>query len=94
MLLYALVFGLDAAAKAVPDRALIITACLGVLIYTGTGVASLFLGGQFLNYSVLAKTALGGQHLGIIVIELGVGLTVGAIMLLIFFTFARRTRAE
>jgi multicomponent Na+:H+ antiporter subunit B len=94
MLLYALVFGLDAAAKAVPDRALIIIACLGVLIYTGTGVASLFLGGQFLNYSVLAKTALGGQHLGIIVIELGVGLTVGAIMLLIFFTFARRIRAE
>ncbi|GAA0858206.1 Na(+)/H(+) antiporter subunit B [Aliiglaciecola litoralis] len=94
VLLYALVFGLDAAAKVLPDKALIATASLGVLIYAGTGVASMFLGGEYLNYSVLGKTAQSGQHLGIIVIELGVGLTVAATMLLIFFTFARRTRAQ
>ncbi|WJG08216.1 Na(+)/H(+) antiporter subunit B [Aliiglaciecola sp. LCG003] len=93
MLLYALVFGLDAAAKILTDKALVITASLGVLLYAGTGVASLILGGTYLDYGVLASTPLAGQHIGIIVIELGVGLTVAAIMVLIFFTFARRTRA-
>lgn len=90
ILLYALVFGLDTAAKVVPDKALIATASLGVLLYTGTGVVSLFQGGNFLNYSLLADNPTTGQHIGIIVIELGVGLTVAAVMLLIFFTFARR----
>lgn len=93
-LLYSLVFGLDSAAKVLPDKALIAAACLGVLIYAGTGAASLFFGGEFLNYSVLASTPLQGQHIGIIIIELGVGLTVAAVMLLIFFTFAKRTRTE
>ena len=90
ILLYALVFGLDSAAKVIPDSALIACASLGVLLYAGTGVVSLFYGGEFLNYSLLADNPTTGQHIGIIVIELGVGLTVAAVMLLIFFTFARR----
>ncbi len=90
ILLYALAFGLDTAAKVVPNQALIATASLGVLLYAGTGVVSLFFGGEFLNYSLLADEPTTGQHIGIIIIELGVGLTVAAIMLLIFFTFARR----
>lgn len=94
ILLYALVFGLGSAAKVIPDTALIATASLGVLLYTGTGVLSLFFGGEFLNYSLLADEPTTGQHIGIIVIELGVGLTVAAVMLLIFFTFARRIVTE
>lgn len=94
ILLYVMVFGLDAAAKVLPDTALIFVASFGLLLYAGTGVISLFLGGQFLNYSLLANTAQAGQHIGILVIELGVGLTVAAVMILIFFTFARRTRDE
>jgi len=33
-----------------------------------------------------------GQHLGILVVELGVGLTVAAVMILVFFSFASRER--
>ena len=90
MLLHALVFGLDETAKVVSDRLLIGASCFGVLLYAGTGVVSMFKGGTFLNYSLLAKNAVTGQHIGIIVIELGVGITVASTMLLIFFTFARR----
>jgi multicomponent Na+:H+ antiporter subunit B len=61
-----------------------------VLIYAGTGVATLALGGNFLDYNFLAANPIAGQHVGIIVIELGVGITVSAVMLLIFFTFAGR----
>ena len=47
-------------------------------------------GGNFLNYSVLAENDITGQHVGIIIIELGVGITVATAMILIFLTFARR----
>jgi multicomponent Na+:H+ antiporter subunit B len=91
-ILYSLVFGLDTAEKIIPPPVLKILASLGVLLYAGTGVASLLLGGNYLDYSVLAKTPLAGQHIGIIVIELGVGITLAAVMLIIFFAFAGRGR--
>lgn len=90
VLLYALVFGMDNTTKVLTDQLLLGMACFGVLLYAGTGAASLLLGGSYLNYSLLASTAITGQHVGIIVIELGVGITVASVMLLIFFAFARR----
>jgi multicomponent Na+:H+ antiporter subunit B len=71
-----------------------IGASLGVLIYGGVGVVSMIMGGNFLNYSVLASTSLAGQHIGIIIIELGVGITVASVMVLLFFTFARQVASE
>jgi multicomponent Na+:H+ antiporter subunit B len=94
ILLYALTYGLEAAVKVVPETALKVCASFGVLLYTGVGVASMVMGGNFLNYSVLAKSPLAGQHIGIIVIELGVGITVASVMILLFFTFARRIEPE
>ena len=89
-LLYALVYGLDATTRILPDETLRIAACIGVLLYAGVGIASMLKGGNFLDYSVLADESVNGQHIGIILIELGVGITVGSVMLLLFFTFARR----
>ncbi len=94
ILLYSLTFGLDAALKVIPETALRVCASFGVLLYAGVGVASMLLGGNFLNYSVLADSPLAGQHIGIIVIELGVGITVASVMILLFFTFARRVSPE
>lgn len=94
ILLYSLSFGLEAAIRVVPLKALKICASFGVLLYAGVGVASLLLGGNFLDYSVLAGDAVAGQHIGIIVIELGVGITVASVMILLFFTFARRVAPE
>ena len=91
-LLYTLVFGLDAAQRIIPPWLLRTLASLGVLIYAGTGVANLMLGGKYLEYSVLATDKVAGQHLGILVIELGVGITVASVMMIIFFAFAGRGR--
>jgi multicomponent Na+:H+ antiporter subunit B len=63
---------------------------LGVIIYVGTGMVSVLLGAAFLDYDVLASTPLGGQHLGIFVVELGVGITVFGVMMAIFYAFAGR----
>ena len=88
IILYALVFGLDAAEQVIPPTILRILASLGVLLYAGVGVTTLFLGGNYLDYSVLGSTQIAGQHLGILLVELGVGITVFTVMLIIFFAFA------
>ncbi|MEN8130832.1 MAG: Na(+)/H(+) antiporter subunit B [Pseudomonadota bacterium] len=94
IILYALIFGVESAKKVIPNNILRLLASLGVLIYAGTGVASLLLGGNYLEYGVLASSQIAGQHLGILLIELGVGITVMSIMLIIFFAFADRARPE
>jgi len=92
-ILYTIVFGLDAAKRIIPPGVLKVLASLGVLIYAGTGIAGLILGGNYLEYGVLASNKLAGQHIGILVIELGVGITVASVMMIIFFAFAERGRS-
>lgn len=94
VILYALVFGTESAKQVIPPMVLRMLASLGILIYAGVGVASLLRGGEYLNYSVLGANQVAGQHLGILVIELGVGMTVMSVMLIIFFAFADRGRPE
>lgn len=91
LILYALVFGLGAARAGVPMRALRPLIALGVLIYGGVGVATLLLGGTFLDYNQLSPAdPAHGQHLGILLVELGVGITVTAAMIMLFYSFAGR----
>ena len=93
-ILYTLVFGLDAVRRVMPPKLLRFLASGGLLLYAGTGAATLLGGGPYLDYNRLASDPVAGQHLGILVIELGVGITVAAVMLLIFFSFAGRNENE
>jgi multicomponent Na+:H+ antiporter subunit B len=89
--LYGLVFGLDRAQQVVPRAALWSLVSLGILVYVGLGVATMLLGGAFLDYDVLAAGhPATGQHIGILVVESAIGVTVGAVMTMIFFGFAGR----
>lgn len=91
IILYTLNFGLDDAMFLAPPKVVLRLSALGVLIFAGTGVVSMLRGGNYLDYNVLSSDPLLGQHLGILVIELGVGITVAAVMIAIFFAFAGRT---
>ncbi|MDK9724518.1 MAG: Na(+)/H(+) antiporter subunit B [Sterolibacteriaceae bacterium MAG5] len=91
---YALVFGLDNARRIVPDRLVEAMLALGVLIYAGVGVAGLLLGGNYLDYFVLAADPVHGQHRGIFWVEAGVAVTVSGVMLKIFYMFAGRGRHD
>jgi len=92
--LYGLVYGLGAVRRVAPARVVEILVAAGVLIYAGTGVVTMLLGGAFLEYGALTPGhPAEGQHLGLLVIELGVGITVSAVMISIFSTFAGRGRA-
>lgn len=91
--LYALIFGVRATQKIIPPALLEVAVPLGVLIFAGVGVVTWFLGGNFLDYGMLdSHDPSHGQHLGILLVEAGVLLTVSSTMLLIFYTFAGRGR--
>lgn len=88
-ILYALIFGVENAERILPVGILRAGISGGVLLYAGVGVAGLLLGGNFLDYNVLQHDPVHGQHLGITLIEFGVGTTVACVMITIFYTFAR-----
>ncbi len=90
IILYALIHGLEKTRKSIPDNILYVCMALGLLLFAGTGLISMFLDGEFLNYSVLGKNPLAGQHLGILLIELGIGITVAAVLITLFYAFAGR----
>ncbi|MAI40967.1 MAG: cation:proton antiporter [Gammaproteobacteria bacterium] len=90
IILYALVHGLQKTRQLILEVYIRFLMAFGLLLFAATGLASLILGGEFLNYSVLGSDQLTGQHIGIILIELGVGITVAAVMVAIFFAFVGR----
>jgi multicomponent Na+:H+ antiporter subunit B len=87
-ILYGLIFGIENARKVLPAHVTRILLAAGVLLYIGVGIAGTILGGNYLDYNVLAENARAGQHLGILLVELGVGVTVTVTMITIFFVFA------
>ena len=89
-ILYGVVFGLRAVQTVAPAPVVVVISCSGVLLYALVGVAGPMMGGNYLDYGVLLDDPVAGQHLGIILIELGVGLTVGSTMTALFYAFAER----
>lgn len=63
-------------------------AVLGAGIYLVIGVISLVGNLEFLNYNVFSSNKLFAQKLGFILVEIGVGITVSAVMLLIYSCLA------
>ena len=90
IILYSMVFGLPTARRVVNRTFIRLLSAVGVLLYGGVGVVTMLYGGNFLDYDFLAGDDVAGQHLGILLIELGVGLTVAAVMVIIFFNFSGR----
>ncbi len=95
LVLYALVFGLAAARQVAPPRVVERLMAIGALIFAGTGLVGLLRGRNFLDYTALdPHDPQHAQHLGILVVELGVGITVAAVMITVLFAFAGRERVR
>ncbi len=91
IILYTMLFGLGNSQRLFRRRSMELLTAVGVLLYAGVGVVCMFMGGNFLDYNVLRHDPVHGQHLGILLVELGVGITVAAVMIVIFFKFTWRT---
>lgn len=87
-ILHGLIFGVDRTRRVLTPSNLRAYMSLGVLIYAGTGLVSIFKGGNYLDYDVLAHDPIHGQHYGILLVEFGVGLTVAAVMISLFYCFS------
>ncbi len=92
VILFALLEGEEKALRVLPRRLLLGMAAGGAVLYGAVGIAGMLLGGNFLDYSVLADDPIKGQQLGILLIEAGVGITVTGVLLSIFHAFAARGR--
>lgn len=96
IVLYAIIFGLDACKAVVPVWLVELAVPLGVLIYAGVGVYSIMTGGNYLDYDGLVhapptkEEAVHGQHWGVFLVEIGVLVTVTSTMIAIFYAFAGR----
>ena len=86
LVLFGLLFGVDAADRVLPASVAERLIAVGVLLYGGVGVVNMLLGGSFLDYDTLSKDH--GQHYGILLVEAGVGITVAATMTRLFYAFA------
>ena len=92
LVLLVITHGLKDTQKRISEKSVAIFSSLGVLIYAGIGVLCLILLGNFLDYSKLAillnVPLAQARSLGILVVEIGVGLAVMAVMFSIFCNIA------
>jgi multicomponent Na+:H+ antiporter subunit B len=60
---------------------------LGVLLYLLVGFIPIFLGSNFLDYDALMIDPMGGQHIGIFLIEIGITITVSCVLSFLYLSF-------
>lgn len=74
------------------ERTSAIMASAGVLIYVGTGLLCLLLGAVFLDYGALSPVLRSGAVMarshGILMVEIGVGLAVMAVMIWLYYNIS------
>ena len=90
IILYTIIFGSKKAQKDFPAIVFHSMIPIGVIIFSGTGLLSVFNGYNFLDYDALSHYPKHGQHIGIIAIEIGVFVTVIGAMVSIFYAFVSR----
>ena len=94
IILYAMLFGLSTARRVIDQSIIQLIAAIGILLYGCVGIVSILNGDNFLDYDRLLSESIAGQHLGILLIEWGVGCTVASVMIIIFFNFAGRKEVQ
>ena len=92
VILFALSHSLRSTIKRLPEKSSALYASIGVFIFAGTGMLCLILGADFLDYYVLADLfrsshAMARSH-GILVVEIGVGLSVLAVMIWLYYNLS------
>ena len=91
IILYCLIFGIKKSQTLITIRFLKLSMCFGLILYCITGFfLEFFQDLIFLDYNTLNSNHIFAQELGIFIVELGVGICVFSVMLLIFYLFVSR----
>lgn len=87
-ILLAVAFNIQEAKRRFGERVNALFCCLGVLLYAATGAVAFMFSGNFLDYSTLSNLIpadpVMARYYGMAIIELGVQITVMAVMVSIF----------
>ena len=79
------------------DRAVALAA-VGILIYAGIGMLSMFLGGEFLDYAelshVMSTSPEMARYYAMLGVEIGVAFTVTTVMFAIYANLSTKGRLE
>ena len=87
ILLQRLYLGKEVSYQKFPPKLALVLASIGMLIFGLAGIIPLALGGSFLDYAYLPIPWVSGaelRYLGILIVELGIGLAVFGTLVLIF----------
>ena len=92
MIIFSIAFNLRSALQRMSERATVILCTLGVFIYAFTGVICMLLGLNYLDYGALAgllgvDPVMAHSH-GILIVEIGVGIAVMAVMVTLYYNLA------
>ena len=74
--------GIDEAMQRFSERVIAVLTSGGVFIFAAVGLLCLFLGANYLDYGILP--VVDPRSLGMLVVEIGIGITVMAVMISIF----------
>jgi multicomponent Na+:H+ antiporter subunit B len=92
IILFAISYDLRTSLARISEKLAVLLSGIGVLIYAGTGALCLLSGSNYLDYSALARIlgvdpAAARSH-GILLVEIGVGIAVMAVMVNLYYNLA------
>lgn len=98
IVLFAISHNLRSALTHISEKNAVLLCGLGVFIYAGTGALCMLLGSNYLDYSALAPIfgtdpIMARSH-GILMVEIGVGISVMAVMILLYYNLASAGRQD
>jgi len=92
LVLFAIAFDLRSAIRRMGERLITLLCTLGVFIYAGTGILCMLLEKNYLDYSALANILgldpVSARSHGILMVEIGVGIVVMAVMVMLYYNLA------
>jgi multicomponent Na+:H+ antiporter subunit B len=91
-ILLVIAYDIKGAKKRMAEKLNTVLSSIGVMIYAGIGLLCLLLGANYLDYGILSRVLpvdpVRARALGTLGIEIGVGITVMAVMVSIFLNLA------
>lgn len=92
MIIYSIAFNLRSALRRMSERSAVMLSSLGVFIYACTGALCMLIGLNYLDYSALAGLLgvdpVTARSHGILIVEIGVGIAVMAVMVTLYYNLA------
>jgi multicomponent Na+:H+ antiporter subunit B len=98
IILFAISNNLRVSFTRISEKLAVLLCGLGVILYAGTGVLCMFFGSNFLDYSALSQILgvdpITARSHGILMVEIGVGICVMAVMVLLYYNLASAGRHD